>query len=676
MSPPWAYDPATIPDARPISSPRCRPRDAARGTHAIECGPPFPAAAGAGRLADVIHLLRSRFGAPAATILLAAGLLPADGHATAPSLHVARPGDGTRLAITVAPELPAGAELRLIPDDLARPESAGEIRFAGEIYLPTNADVPRPDLPGSVYAFLHRLRSTEGWDLAMSFPPHARGRWQLNGAFARRAGAIAPAVVVPSAALLPGENILHVAGWALPPPLLFYRHRLDRTDGDPVRVALAPHVPGGRVELRAGAALDAPLLASATFAAAPAAVEAPAAEPARLDQRERLIAAAVATGKNLLRARVPAGDARCADGFYLVYDATHGAWRVPHWIWAWGPAIRLLLDLERALPPDADAPRAEFRAAAIAAGRRSLEFEVTDPEHPAHGLSRVRWELSPDTPEGTIEYASAADSLFLAGWAWIPLHRLTGDERFLAHARDLVAGTQRLMGQYPVVPQDWVTERRRWTPHTLDESAFGLVGFRELYADTGDASVRETGGRFMDSLREHMRRDGCFLQRGWLRDEDRGFWDPDVKGHLWVLEGYVDAWQLTGRNRYRDLALALADRIAAAQGADGSWGHLFVVPDDATPRDERAIAIGAWLFYRLHALTGDARHLATARRALTWCLDHQYLGADPDLYGAIPRDAGMAYLGPRRLTVLYATTFFGLALLEELKLPPPSAARP
>jgi hypothetical protein len=50
-------------------------------------------------------------------------------------------------------------------------------------------------------------------------------------------------------------------------------------------------------------------------------------------------------------------------------------------------------------------------------------------------------------------------------------------------------------------------------------------------------------------------------------------------------------------------------------------------------------------------------------------LRHQYRGEDPNLDGGLFHENNMAYVRRRPMTILYGTTFFGLALLEELALP-------
>jgi hypothetical protein len=339
-----------------------------------------------------------------------------------------------------------------------------------------------------------------------------------------------------------------------------------------------------------------------------------------------------------------------------------------NWIWAWGPSIDFLLRLSKTEAAQSAGLAPQFRSAALAAAEKSLQFEVTDPAHEAFGVSTVRWEPSRATPQGWAEYISTADSLFMAGWGWMSAYAETGEPVFLERMKSLVTAAEGLMGNYPVIPQDWIVERKRWTPHTLDESVFGTIGFRRLYEVTQSERVAAAGQRFLDSHLKHMGREGGLLARAWMRDEDKEIWDPDIKGHAWVIEGYLDAHRLSGDEKYLKLARELAERVIDCQSPDGSWTYLFKKAASGDPVDDKGTAIWAYLFYDLYKSTKNPDHLAAGRRALGWCLRHQYRGKDPNLDGAILHENSMAYVRRRPMTILYTTTFFGQALLEELAL--------
>jgi hypothetical protein len=564
-------------------------------------------------------------------------------------------------------------ELRIETPGLLHCETGRDVNEPGVLYLPPretrSGETPPADVPAENLFFFNDFTVADGWELTAKFAPAATGTWKLNGRFSKLGGTIRSELRIPVAELEQGENLLHYAATKLDAPALSWRRRVPA--GETFVCALTV----GHADWRGEVAL---VSRGDGWSVPPAAIVAVAGPPfmrravtvADSWERDRsaLTDGALAVGRNVLHAQVTDPRSVLCGGFNLVYDVEHGSYRMPHWIWAWGPAIKLLLDLERLSAAKEAGLASHFHTAALGAGRRSLAFGATDPKHPAFGVSTVRWEPSRAVPGGWVEYISTADSLFLAGWGWMSLYGETGEAEYRERTQTLVAAAGRLMNQYPVVPQDWVVQRDRWTPHTLDESVFGTIGFRRLFEATHDASVAAEGRRFLDSHLTHMGRESGLLQRAWMRDEARGMWDPDIKGHAWVLEGYLDAYRLSGEPKYLDLALTLTARVLSCQREDGAWTYLFQKPVPGAPEDDKAIAIWAYLLYDLHRVTKDPVHLAAARRALGWCLRHQWRGDDPYLDGAILNTSAMAYVRRRPMTILYTTTFFGLALLEELAL--------
>ena len=74
---------------------------------------------------------------------------------------------------------------------------------------------------------------------------------------------------------------------------------------------------------------------------------------------------------------------------------------------------------------------------------------------------------------------------------------------------------------------------------------------------------------------------------------------------------------------------------------------------------EEGTARWSLLLYVTHTAAHDKQYLAPARRALGWCLDNQYAGPDPQARGSLPGS---------NPSCAYASGFFGLTVLEELKL--------
>lgn len=562
---------------------------------------------------------------------------------------------------------PGNYELRIATDGLKNVETGADVNEPGEIYLPAPA-VPAPRAE-NVF-FFNDLLVADGWKLMVNFASGITGRWKLNGRFSPCGGALESQLAISVSELEHGENLLHFQSTILDVPQMYYCRQVMAQNGKFSTVLqVARRDWSGRVTLYRLADGAGAALVRTVDVAGPELTAHPLEIPERWwEDRQRVTASALAVGRNLLHSQVQRKGSLFQGGFNLVYDPSHKSYRMPHWLWAWGPSISLLLDLSKLEAAKADGLAEKFHVAALAAAERSLDFEMKDPRNPAFGVSTVRWEPSRQTPLGWAEYVSTADSLFMAGWGWMSAYQVTKQPVYLARMQSLVAAAERLMAQYPVIPQDWIVERNRWTPHTLDESVFGTIGFRRLFEETGSAQVAAAGRRFLDSHLDHMGRPSGMLARAWLREEDKGIWDADIKGHAWVIEGYLDAHRLSGDRKYLELARQLAERVMAYQGDDGGWTYLFKRPGPEDMIDDKGTAIWAYLFYDLYKTTWDLKYLTAGRQALGWCLRHQWRGNDAQFDGAIVNPNGMAYVRRRPMTILYTTTFFGLALLEELGL--------
>ncbi|MDB6128769.1 MAG: hypothetical protein JWM35_2665, partial [Verrucomicrobia bacterium] len=554
----------------------------------------------------------------------------------------------TRTLEIRGPDATADAhELTIETPGLEKLETGADVNEPGLLYLPLPPGVGAPEeLTRDVenIFFFNELSHAPGWELVMHFDAPGNGTWKLNGRFSPLGGPQRREVAIPVELLEHGENLLNLRAGSTR-PALFFRRRFGAREAVADSLTVLPMDWSGRVRLWRIAPGTAPqLVGEEKIATRPAAARVVVLAPEWWRDRDQVTSAALAVGRNILSAQVHRPGSPFEGGFNLVFDPSHKSYRMPHWIWSWGPSIDLLFRLSKLEPSRAAGLAEKFRGAAAEAAARSLQFGVTDPSHPAFGVSTVRWEPSRATPLGWAEYVSTADSLFMAGWGWMSAYRETRKPIYLERTTTLVAAAERLMQQYPVIPQDWIVERSRWTPHTLDESIFGAVAFRRLYETTKEDRVATAGRHFVDSHLTHMGRESGLLARAWMRDEDQGVWEPDIKGHAWVMEGYLDAYRLTRDAKYLGLARALADRAVACQADDGSWTYLFRKPAANDPIDDKGTAIWAYLLYDFYRETKAAQDLAAARRALGWCLRHQFHGDDPQLDGAILQENGMAYI--------------------------------
>jgi len=103
----------------------------------------------------------------------------------------------------------------------------------------------------------------------------------------------------------------------------------------------------------------------------------------------------------------------------------------------------------------------------------------------------------------------------------------------------------------------------------------------------------------------------------------------------------------------------------------GAWAVYLDQPVEQCGLSEKATAIWSLLLYRLYGATGDERYLAAARKALTWCLKNQYAGPDPEARGSLVGVSPYSGIGYRpwfRIASNYASAYFGMAVIEELRL--------
>lgn len=405
----------------------------------------------------------------------------------------------------------------------------------------------------------------------------------------------------------------------------------------------------------------------------PAASATPAIPPATALARPNLEKSLLASLDYLLRSQNNQPASPTFGGLHLFYDLDARTFRSSYWIWGAGPAVSALLEAEK-IPAIARNFRARrLSAVADEIGRSALGLRIMDPTHPAYGIPLSRWRRAIELPFGFEQCAAPSDALFLAGWSWIPLYRATGNTDYLKAAELLAASTARLMRDYELVPQDYYVDRHEWSEHTIDESGFGVEGLNALYQATGDRRYQQQADAYMKQhLAKLARADGIW-ERGWNRRTGVMPTIRMTRGLGWAMEGLLAAHQAVPEGGYLTPAMRLADQMARWQLPDGSW---IFIADGSVARNgisEKGTALWSLLYYRLYHATGEARYLAVARRALTWCIANQYTGADPLARGGIVgvtehSAVGAGHRAWFRVTCAYTTAFAAMAAMEELKL--------
>lgn len=385
----------------------------------------------------------------------------------------------------------------------------------------------------------------------------------------------------------------------------------------------------------------------------------------------RLQASVIESVGYLLRAQDQNPLSPVFGGLNLFYDLDAATHRSNHWIWGWGPAVSMLLEAGKVPQIASSFKTGHLADFANEIGRASLKFMVADPQHPARGVPVSRWNRNVSFATGFEERISVADAQFLAGWAWIPLYRATGDNAFLKAAKELAAATNRLSQEHDPIPQDYYHELNKFSEHILDESGFGMLGLAELYAVTKDVGDRDIGRKYFESVRTKLQRPDGLWNRGWNRVTGVMPAIFVTRGMGWAMQGLLAAHGAMPDEGYLKRATEMAEHLMRWQHKDGSWSFNADRSVAEVGVAEKGTALWSLLFYKLHSQTRDLRHLEAARRALRWCVENQYFGPDPEARGSIVGVGPASAVGYRswfRVSCTYTTGFFGLAALEELKL--------
>ena len=390
--------------------------------------------------------------------------------------------------------------------------------------------------------------------------------------------------------------------------------------------------------------------------------------------RERLIASLVATLHYTMGSQDKSTRSKTRNGLCLFYDMEAETYRRPTWIWGWGPSIKLLIESAQLGEVVKSIPRETLLKTARDIGETSLEFQELDPDSPAQGIIMSRWSENRGTllqNYGYEEYYSIADAQFLAGWGWIPLYKATGDERYLEGARLLTETTGKLTREFDIIPMDYMVRAGKWKEYALNEQGFGTEGINELYQVDPQPSYQKTGDEYMKMLlKKFDSESGIWNRRYNIPVDERVPTAYHTRGVGWAMEGLLAVYELTGDVLYLEKAKKMGRHLVSSQLSNGSWSYDFHSMDEKEI-SEKGTALWSLLFYKLYDFTGDPEYLSVARKALTWCLDNQYDGPDLHAHGGLvglSRQSGVVYRHWFPLTCSYTSGFFGLAVLEELKI--------
>ena len=400
-----------------------------------------------------------------------------------------------------------------------------------------------------------------------------------------------------------------------------------------------------------------------------------AVKPASM-KRERVVEALTEACDFLARSQCKNKRSKAYNGLYLYYDYDERIFRHPTWIWTWGIAIKALLDASGIEELKSRYEPGYLQKLADDIGHTSLSFQMLDQSHPAYGLLMFRYDADLQYEQGSSGFLSPADSLFMAGYGWMPLYKATGNERYLEATKLMVDETQRILSAYPVViEQDYVTAEKEWKDWIMDESGFGMVGFTELYKVLPEAGTRYLAKEYIEKILHIFDRGDGFWNRLWWKSCARvSLVEYNTKGFGWAMIGLLNSYKMLGEEKYLKKAKVLADNVISYQQEDGKW-YMFL--EYANKREgnggicEKSTALWSFLLYELYEVTGESKYLGSARRALHWCIGHQYNGNDKFGHGAIPVCASGSGLNFRQyfnMCTSYGVSFMAAALVKELKL--------
>ncbi|TDG00299.1 hypothetical protein [Paenibacillus piri] len=575
---------------------------------------------------------------------------------------------GTQLEISL--EIPAGVqeiEVRIYSD---RNNPVSKLSDISHRHPEREQLLAQPKTAGEVLFPVIDLELEPAMAAVVTFRADTEGEYVMNGAFNKRKEPLSREIEIDASVLEHWENSLWVSGQSEVERFIVKQtFRVNERIGFRHTYWLLSEDWNGTVEVYGTSSDGTQLLARAAYegpklqqAAAVSLIEGDAWNSELLLSKLDLALTYIRNSQN----RNPRSP--FYEGLYLFYDHDARTYRSPNWIWSWGPAVKLLVESDKLA---AFAGQGLLQTAEQI-GQTSLLFRKQHLAHPAHGITTSRWKYGSQLEYGVVECHSAADANFLSGWAWIPLFEATGNRDFLNGAAQLALSTEALISEFEIAPMDYLEEPKGWTNWSIDEIGFCTEGLSELYRVTGDERYKKIGENWIDKVLDKLERPDGLWDRSWLRNERmRLTCEYMTRGLGWGMEGLIAAHRLSPSGKYLEKAIKMAEAVIGMQHESGCWAHYCNQSLEAAGAGEKATSLWSLLLYRLFRFTNDKRHLEAARKALQWCLTNVYEGGDREGLGGIigcTVQSGVVYRQWYRLSNVYTSGFFGLAILEELKL--------
>jgi len=390
--------------------------------------------------------------------------------------------------------------------------------------------------------------------------------------------------------------------------------------------------------------------------------------------RDRLLNSLKATVQFTRSSQDQSPYGKTSGGLNLFHDLEARTYRRPLWVWGWGPSIKTLIESSKIPQITQNIAAEDIMRTAMEIGETSLKFQISDKNAPAYGVIMSRFSENKGSLRvnfGFEEYYSVADAQFLVGWGWIPLYKATGDIRYLEGAQLMTKATDRLTQEFEIIPMDYMIRAAKWKNYALNEQGFATEGINELYKVDPNPEYPRIGHEYMQMLfKKFDTKSGIWNRLYRIEQQKKEPTKFHTRGVGWAMEGLIALYDLTKNPIYLEKAVKMGRHLIEYQLEDGSWSYDFK-SQNRSEISEKGTALWSLLFYKLYHFSKDPIHLKTARKSLLWCLNNQYDGQDIHAYGGlvgVSRQSGVIYRPWFPLACTYTSGFFGLAVLEELKL--------
>ena len=354
---------------------------------------------------------------------------------------------------------------------------------------------------------------------------------------------------------------------------------------------------------------------------------------------------------------------------YAFYDLEAKLHRTNYWNWASTHYVKMVLDAIKVPEIQQLYNTNELIEAVDKIGRNVLKYQLKEEGHPSQGSFLVIWSRRFNR---YTKWIGTSDSGVMIRWALIPLFQATGDSTYLEASKYWCLQKGGMLDTFTILPHYYLYDEDRFNERILDETGWDPEGHAALYEVTGDDQFRKIGKVFMDKhMKAFQREDGL-----WHRSYD---WTTGkhvetikmTRGLGWAMEGLLAMNRMYPDTIYLDYAEKMAKKLKDSQNDDGSWSFIFDGDPEEVGISEKGTALWSLLFYQLYEATGKSGYLQAARKALLWCLENQYTGPDVEAIGGLVGSTPASMVGVRQYfpaSCAYTTGFFGLAILEELKI--------